>query len=94
MSDAPPAPFTFKAAPTRKVTIQKVEDMPSEAEAAPKRARKLKPPAEVPTAKKTRKRRARLPDDVAVLKACLKQLRTLDPKDALRTVETLRVLFK
>lgn len=77
-----PAPFTFKAA----------QQKPTKPEAeAPKRARKLREVTEPPV---RRKRRARASSDVLVLKACLRQLRTLDPKDAWRTIETLRVLFK
>lgn len=117
MSDEPTAPFTFRPAPakpSRKTTLEKVEEMPEQSFAAqqvaaveeqnasrPRRSRKSRIPlaTHVPgplerKTRKTRKRRTRLPDDVVVLKACLKQLRTLDPKDALRTVETLRVLFK
>lgn len=92
MTGEPTTPFTFRPAPAkpgRKTAPEKTED----AEATPlkpvrKRAAVLAEP------KKTRKRRAKLPNDTLVLKACLKHLRTLDPKDALRTVETLRVLFK
>jgi len=94
MSDEPQAaPFTFKPAPTRKAAPEAPKTE------APKRARKaptaVDPRASKdPGAKKPRKRRAKQTTDVLVLKACLKHLRTLDPADALRTVETLRVLFK
>jgi hypothetical protein len=81
--ETPASPFVFKPA-TQK---------PSKPAAPTRTARKPREPATTEAAPK-RKRRARASSDVLVLKACLRQLRTLDPKDALRLIETLRVLFK
>lgn len=87
MSDEP-TPFTFKAAPTRKVTSQKVEDMGTEAAGEP--------------AKRKRRTRAEMQatspftpaGELAVLKACLKQLRSLDDQARARTLVLLKAVFE
>jgi hypothetical protein len=97
MSDAPtPAPFSFKTArPARQVKTERVEDMPEV----------VRDPDghEVGPVKRKRRTRAEIEasagtptpaGELAVLKVCLKQLRSLDDQARTRVLLLLKAVFE
>lgn len=96
MSDAP---FSFQAArPARKVTTEKVENMTSSDTFVPEGHREIDQP------KRKRRTRAEIEaagtapltptGELAALKACLKQLRSLDDQARARVLLLLKAVFE
>jgi hypothetical protein len=75
--------------------VKQVETMGADSLLPPEKpARKRRTRAEIEAAEPGRRMLHETPNEMAVLKSCLKQLRQLDPKAALHIVQVMEVLFK